>query len=97
MGLLLKLLTLPVTGPIDGTIWVAQQMQAAAEREYYDEAAIREDLMELEYSFEAGELTEEEYDEAADALVERLMTAGERRGAYDDGGDVLADEEFGDA
>lgn len=93
MGLLLKLLTLPVSGPVGGTLWVADQLLAAAEREYYDEGAIRHELQDLERRFEAGELSEDDYEAAADALVERLLVAAERR---DQGGGVElwpADEE----
>lgn len=73
MGLFLTLITLPVSGPVGGTLWIAEQVRAAAEREYYDEAAIREELAALDERAAAGELDEEEYEAAADELFERLL------------------------
>jgi cytochrome c-type biogenesis protein CcmI len=97
MGLFLNLLTLPVSGPVGGTIWIAEQVRAAAEREYYDEASIREQLLELEQRFQAGEIAEEEYEEVADELVERLLAAGELRDAPGGVEMYVAEEEQPDA
>jgi uncharacterized membrane protein len=94
MGLLLKLVTLPVSGPVGGTMWVAEQVRAAAEREYYDEAKIRERLEDLDERLAAGELTEEEYEAASDELLERLLEA---HAFWADQEAELADEERSDA
>jgi cytochrome c-type biogenesis protein CcmI len=75
MGLFLKLITLPVSGPVGGTLWIADQVRQAAEREYYDEATIRGQLAELDERFAAGELAEDEYEAAADELLERILEA----------------------
>ncbi len=75
MGLFLSLLTLPVSGPVGGVLWVAEQVRAAAERDYHDEEAIRLGLAELEQRLEAGVLTEDEYEAASDDLFERLLEA----------------------
>lgn len=80
MGLLLKLVTLPVSAPVGGVMWVAEQVRAAAEREFYDEATIREQLADVEQRFEAGEIAEAEYDDAVDELFRRLLEARELRG-----------------
>src|SRR4051812_32594411 len=45
MGLL-RLLTFPVSGPIAGTKWALQTLLNEAERRYYDEAAIRQEMAE---------------------------------------------------
>ncbi|HEY8526907.1 MAG TPA: gas vesicle protein GvpG [Acidimicrobiales bacterium] len=79
MGLFLTLLTLPVSAPVGGTVWIADQLLAAAEREYYDEGAIRQELEDLDRRLAAGELSEADHEAAADALVERLLVAGELR------------------
>ncbi|HLT69643.1 MAG TPA: gas vesicle protein GvpG [Acidimicrobiales bacterium] len=89
MGLLIGLLTLPVSGPIRGTIWVAEQVRAAAERSWFDEAAIRRELADLDERHRAGEIDDEEHEEAADALIDRLLEAAAAR----ERGVDLADEE----
>lgn len=76
MGLLTRLLTLPVSGPL----WVMEKVVEEAERAYYDEGAIRAQLTQLEVAYEAGELSEEELEEAEDILLERLREARARRG-----------------
>lgn len=72
MGLLMKLVTLPVMGPIQGTTWIAEKLIEQAERELYDEGAVRAQLMELELRYDLGEIEEEAYFEAEAVLLERL-------------------------
>lgn len=72
MGLISGLLTLPLA-PVRGTMWIGERLQEQAERELYDESAIRNGLLELEEAREAGELSPEEIDEAENELIERLM------------------------
>jgi Arc/MetJ-type ribon-helix-helix transcriptional regulator len=72
MGLIMGLLTLPLA-PVRGTVWLAERIQEQAEREYYDESAIRAGLQEVEQARAAGEVDERELDEIEDALIERLL------------------------
>jgi hypothetical protein len=71
MGLLTGLLTLPLA-PVRGTIWIAEQLAAHAERELGDETTLRRMLAEAERDFERGELSVEEYESIEDDLLERL-------------------------
>jgi hypothetical protein len=71
MGLVTGLLTLPLA-PVRGTIWVAEQLVAEAERELRDEKSVRRRLAEAERQFEAGTLTAEEYEAIEDELLEQL-------------------------
>jgi len=72
MGSLLDLLTMPVLGPIRGVIWIAEKVNEQVERKLYDEEAVHGQLMELELRYDLGEISEEEYLEAEEALLERL-------------------------
>ena len=72
MGLITGLLTLPLA-PVRGTVWLAERIQEQAEREYYDESAIRAGLQEVEEARATGEGDERELDEMEDALIERLL------------------------
>ena len=72
MGLITGLLTLPLA-PVRGTVWLAERIQEQAERELYDESAIRAGLLEIEEARNAGEIDERELDEAEDVLIARLM------------------------
>jgi Gas vesicle protein G len=71
MGLLTALLTLPLA-PVRGTIWIAEQLAAEAERQLDDESSIRRLLAEAERDFELGLLDAQEFESIEDALLDRL-------------------------
>ena len=71
MGFLTGILLLPLA-PLRGTIWLAERLAEVAEREADDETAFRRLLVEAEIAFESGELTEAEYEQVEDELLERL-------------------------
>ncbi len=81
MGFLIDLLALPITGPIKGVMWVAEQVAEQAERELYNADRVRGELMELELLYDMGEISEEEYLEAEEVLLERLRLIRERQAA----------------
>jgi hypothetical protein len=74
MGLF-KLLTFPVSLPISGGTWVLQTVLNEAERRYYDEAAILEEMAQLERQFADGEIDEAHFDQDEEALLQRLLDA----------------------
>ncbi|MEU9964424.1 gas vesicle protein GvpG [Streptomyces malaysiensis] len=80
MGLLTGLLAFPLA-PVRTTVWVAEQMAAAAEREYYDPEPVRRALAELERDLLAGRIDEDEYDRRENELLDRLDRLDERRRA----------------
>ena len=71
MGLITGLLTLPLA-PVRGTIWVAEQLTAEAERQMREARSPRRRLIEAERRLELGLLTVDEYEaieeDALDAL-----------------------------
>ena len=81
IGTLLKVVTFPVSQPLDGLLWVAERIKDQAEAEYYDEGAVRGRLLELELKLDMGEITEEEYQAAEDELIGLLNEIRERRAA----------------
>jgi Gas vesicle protein G len=78
MGLLSAILGLPFA-PLRGTVWIAEQVLAEAERQYYDPAAIRAALEEVAAARQTGEISDEEADGIERELVARLLEAGRRR------------------
>lgn len=78
MGLF-NLLTFPVSGPVQGARWILQTLQNEAERKYYDEAAIRNEMADLEARLRAGQISDGEFDRREEALFERLLAAREHR------------------
>ena len=77
--MIFKLLTFPVSGPIIGMKWVLQTLHSEAERQYYDEGAIRKEMADLESRLRAGQISDREFDRREEALFERLLAAREYR------------------
>jgi hypothetical protein len=71
MGLLSGILLLPLA-PLRGTVWVAEKLLEYAESELNDETTVRRLLVEAEIAFENGELSEAEYEQIEDELLDRL-------------------------
>lgn len=55
--------------------WVLGQVLAAAEREYYDPAAIQRELTALATRLEDGQIDEAEFERQEDLLLDRLEEA----------------------
>lgn len=79
MGLITNLLTLPLA-PVRGVVWIAEQIQAEAERQWSDPAAVQAQLADIEAMRESGELTEDEADALEDELVQRLLSNSPEQG-----------------
>ena len=79
MGILFKLLAFPVTGPINGIVWIAEKIAEQAENELYDADKVRGQLMELELLLDMDEISEEAYLEAEEELLARLRIILERQ------------------
>ena len=71
MGLLTGLLTLPLA-PVRGTVWIAEQLQAEAERQLREARSPRRRLLEAERQLELNLLTVEEYEAIEDEALEQL-------------------------
>jgi len=75
VGLISGLVTWPIA-PVRGVAWVAEQVRAEAEREFYDPAAIQRALDDLDAQREAGVIEEEEAARIEEDLVQRLIAGG---------------------
>jgi Gas vesicle protein G len=75
MALLGILLTFPVSGPVLTAKAAIKTIFTEAERQLYDQAAIQEQLAMVERAYRAGELTEAEFADREEALLERLVEA----------------------
>ncbi|OLL71154.1 putative gas vesicle synthesis protein [Pseudonocardia sp. Ae168_Ps1] len=75
MGLLTGILTLPLA-PVRGVMWIAEQIEAEADREMNDPAVIRRKIDESERAFEDGDIDEAERDARQEELLGRLIDRG---------------------
>lgn len=58
--------------PLKGVIWIAQKLDAMAQKELTGTDNIKEKLMSLQLKYELDEISEEEYDEEEKKLLMRL-------------------------
>ncbi|MER6128890.1 gas vesicle protein GvpG [Streptomyces sp. NPDC001795] len=71
MGLITGILTLPFA-PARGVGWVIDKVVRAAEQEFYNPAAVQEELVKLERARAEGRVDDEEFARREDALLHRL-------------------------
>jgi hypothetical protein len=78
MGLFTGLLTLPLA-PVRGTMWIAEQLAAEAERELRGETSARRRLVVAERQLELGLLSVEEYEAIEDEALAQIEEEEERQ------------------
>ena len=78
MGVFTRLVLLPLA-PVQGVIWLAEQLERIAADELYGNEALQRELVELQLAYDEGSLDEEEYRAAVDDLLTRLQVASAAR------------------
>jgi len=83
MGLLTKVLTFPVSLPAAGLKGLILKIHETAEGQYYNAEAVRAQLVQLGDMLDRGEMSEEQFEELEDQLLDRLdeIAAYERQKA----------------
>jgi hypothetical protein len=67
--MLLKVLLAPVTGPIGGITWIAEQILEQADIATDDLENLQKQLLELQLSFDMGDIEEEEFEIREEELL----------------------------
>jgi hypothetical protein len=67
--MILRLLTLPVTGPFEGILWIGEQILERASGELDSKENLQKQLLALQLAFDLGDISEEEYDEKEEELL----------------------------
>ena len=78
------LLTLPLA-PVRGVVWVAEQLAEEDDRQLYDEANIRRELLQLELEYDDGRIGDQERKRREDDLFERLAVSQARQQTLEGG------------
>ena len=71
-GLLFNVLAAPVTLPTKGLLFVLEKIREQVQEEMLDEGKVRQNLLELQALLDAGAITDEEFYELEEALLDRL-------------------------
>ncbi|MCF8002478.1 MAG: gas vesicle protein GvpG [Halanaerobiales bacterium] len=78
MGLL-SLLTMPITGPVKGFMFIIKQIHQYVEKELYDESRLQKKLLQLRMNYERGNIEEKEYKESEAKILNRIKIARKRQ------------------
>ena len=73
--MLLKLLAFPITGPM----WIAGVVLEEAERQLYDQEAIRRQIADLERAYQIGQIDGDTFERQEQLLLQRLLEARDYR------------------
>src|SRR5512140_1813330 len=94
MGLIFDLLLLPITGPVRGLQGLLGAIRDEAEATQLNASRARAELSDLELRRDLGEISEEDYLEQEEILLNRLNAtlAEEDERAYGEGPDVIDGE-----
>jgi len=72
LGLLVNIVAAPVALPAKGLLFVFDKIKEQADSEMLDDGKIRQQLLELQMLLEVGEITQEEFYQAEEELLDRL-------------------------
>lgn len=72
MGLLTSIVSLPLA-PVRGVLWLGELIQDQVEQQMHDPATIRRELEEIEEAAAAGRISEEEREQAQQAVLGRMI------------------------
>ncbi len=75
--MLLNLLTFPVSGPLEGIIWIGEQLLERASAEWDDQENLQKQLLALQLAFDIGDLSEEEFEIQEEELLLRIQALEE--------------------
>lgn len=67
--MILRLLTLPITGPLEGIIWMGEQLLERASAEIDDKENLSKRLLALQLAFDMGEISEEDFEIQEEELL----------------------------
>ncbi|WP_298916687.1 gas vesicle protein GvpG [uncultured Nostoc sp.] len=71
--MLLELLTFPVSGPLGGIIWIAEQLLELKNAELDDTENLQKQLLTLQLAFDLGEISEEEFEVQEEELLLKIQ------------------------
>ena len=75
--MLLKLLTLPITGPLDGIFWLGEQILERANAELDDKENLQKQLLALQLAFDIGDISEEDFEIQEEELLLEIQAMEE--------------------
>ena len=76
--MLTKLLLLPIMGPLNGVVWIAEKIQERTNTEFDAQENLHKQLLSLQLSFDIGEIGEEEFEVQEEEILLKIQTLEEQ-------------------
>jgi len=74
---MLRLLLSPLTAPLDGVVWIGEQLLERAEAELDDRDNLNKRLLALQLAYDMGDISEEDFDEQEEELLLQIQALEE--------------------
>jgi hypothetical protein len=75
--MLTQLLLLPIMGPLNGVVWIAEQIQERTNTEFDAQENLHKQLLSLQLSFDIGEISEEEFEIQEEEILLKIQALEE--------------------
>ena len=73
----LELLTFPLSGPLGGIIWIAEQLLERANADLDDAQNLQKQLLALQLAFDLGDVSEEDFEIQEEELLLKIQAQDE--------------------
>lgn len=77
--MILRLLTLPILGPLEGITWIGEQLLERASAELDDKENLSKRLLALQLAFDMGEMSEEDFEIQEEELLIAMQALEDER------------------
>ena len=75
--MLTKLLLLPIMGPLNGLVWIGEQIQERTNTEFDAQENLHKQLLNLQLSFDIGEISEEDFEIQEEEILLKIQALEE--------------------
>lgn len=75
--MVLRLLLAPLTAPLDGIVWIGEQILERAEAELDDNDNLNKRLLALQLAYDMGDISEEDFEEQEEQLLQEIIALEE--------------------
>ncbi|MCL2926557.1 MAG: gas vesicle protein GvpG [Trichodesmium sp. St16_bin4-tuft] len=77
--MLLRLLTLPISGPLEGVTWLGKKLQEQVDTEIDETENLSKKLLTLQLAFDMGEISEEDFEAQEEELLLAIQALEEQK------------------
>ena len=81
--MIFRLLTLPITGPLEGVAWIGEQILERASSELDSKENLSKRLLALQLAFDMGDISEEDFEVQEEELLLAMQALQDEENSQD--------------